>query len=230
MKAIILAGGFGSRLKDVVVDMPKPMADINGSPFLEVLISHLRKQGFNEFCLSVHHMKEKIIDHFKGEPGITFAIEEEPLGTGGAILNSIKQSGITGNVAVMNGDSYLDIDYKKFFELHGDKKFSIAVCEVEDTSRYGRIEIDGEVITDFREKGVLGKGFINTGFYIINAYWMLKQNLPEKFSLENDLLFPRIKDLKPGYFITDSYFIDIGIPEDYERARNELGKIALNKK
>ncbi len=222
MKAIILAGGFGTRLKHVLPNVPKPMAPINGKPFLEVLINYLKKQGFNEFTLSVHHMREQIIDYFKGEPGISFAIEEEPLGTGGAILNSIKQAGVTGNVAVLNGDSFLEIDYKKFFEAHGEKNFSLALREVEDTSRYGRVEVNGSIITDFKEKGIAGKGLINTGYYIINAYWMLKQNLPEKFSVESDFLLPKIKEIKPGYFVVKNYFIDIGVPEDYARAQNEL--------
>ena len=222
MKAIILAGGFGTRLKHVLPNVPKPMAPINGKPFLEVLINYLKKQGFNEFILSVHHMREQIIEHFAGEPGISFAIEEEPLGTGGAILNSIKQSGVTGNVAVLNGDSFLKIDYKKFFETHKNKNFSIALQEVPDTNRYGRIEVDGDIISDFREKGIQGKGLINTGYYIINASWFLKQNLPDKFSIESDFLLPNIKQIKPGYYMVDNYFIDIGIPEDYARAQNEL--------
>jgi len=222
MKAIILAGGFGTRLKHVLPDTPKPMADINGTPFLEVLIKYLRGQGFDEFVLSVHHMREQIIDYFKGGRGISFAIEEEPLGTGGAILNSIKQAGVTGNVAVLNGDSFLEIDYKKFFAAHGDKNFSLALREVEDTGRYGRVEVEGDIITDFREKGIHGKGFINAGYYILNAYWMLKQGLPDRFSLESDFLLPKIKQIKPGYFTVKNYFIDIGIPEDYAKAQNEL--------
>lgn len=222
MKAIILAGGFGTRLKHVLPDVPKPMADINGQPFLEVLINYLKKQGFNEFVLSVHHMREQIIEYFKGMPGVTFAIEEEPLGTGGAILNSIKQAGVTGDVAVLNGDSFLEINYKEFFKHHKGKNFSLALREVEDTARYGRVETEGDIITDFKEKGIHGKGFINAGYYIINAYWMLKQGLPEKFSVETDFLLPKIKEIKPGYFVVDNYFIDIGIPEDYKRAQDEL--------
>ncbi len=222
MKAIILAGGFGTRLKQVLPNVPKPMADINGEPFLEVLIRYLKTQGFNEFVLSIHHMSEQITEHFKGERGISFAIEEEPLGTGGAILHSIKQAGVTGNVAVLNGDSFLQIDYKEFFKAHEFKNLSLALREVEDTERYGRAEVDGTVITDFREKGVKGKGLINTGYYIINAYWMLKQNLPEKFSFELDFLLPRIKEITPGYFTVENYFIDIGIPEDYAKAQKQL--------
>jgi len=222
MKAIILAGGLGTRLKDVVPDMPKPMADMNGRPFLEVLIEHLKKQGFNEFVLSVHHLREQIIEYFKGIPGISFAVEEEPLGTGGAILNSIKQAGVTGNVAVLNGDSLLKIDHAEFFRKHGNSNFSLALREVDDTSRYGRVEIDGDTITSFTEKGVTGRGLISAGYYIINAYWLLKQNLPEKFSLETDLLLPKIQDIKPSYFIATDYFVDIGVPEDYKRAKEEM--------
>jgi D-glycero-alpha-D-manno-heptose 1-phosphate guanylyltransferase len=212
MKAIILAGGLGSRLKHVLPNVPKPMADINGTPFLELLINYLKKQGFEEFTLSVCHMKEQIIEHFKGVNGISFAIENEPLDTGGAILNSIKLAGVTGNVAVLNGDSMLKINYREFFKTHGDKNFSIAIREVEDTSRYGRIEIKDDLITEFKEKNIAGRGYINSGYYILNAYWFLKQNLPDKFSIESDFLLPRIKEIKAGYFKVSDHFIDIGIP------------------
>ena len=217
MKAIILAGGFGTRLKHILPNTPKPMADINGEPFLQVLMHYLEVQGFNEFIISIHYMGEVIIDYFEGRSNVKFAPEDEPLGTGGAILNSIIQAGLEGDIAVINGDTFLEVDYKKLFEAHKGK-LTIALREVEDTSRYGRVEVDGSKVTSFREKGIAGRGLINAGSYIVNAEWLLEQDLPEAFSFETDFMMK----LCPEYYVTDGYFIDIGIPEDYQRAQNEL--------
>ena len=217
MKAIILAGGFGTRLKHILPNTPKPMADINGEPFLQVLIHYLEAQGFDEFVLSIHHMREIIEEHFEGRSNIKFAPEDEPLGTGGAIRNSILHTGLEGDVAVINGDTFLELDYHKLFEAHKGR-LTIALRKVEDTSRYGRVEVDGKRVSSFREKGISGKGLINAGSYVINSEWFMEQDLPEKFSFETDFMMKMF----PEYFVTEGYFIDIGIPEDYKRAQNEL--------
>jgi D-glycero-alpha-D-manno-heptose 1-phosphate guanylyltransferase len=215
MKAIILAGGFGTRLRHILPNTPKPMADINGAPFLEVLINYLEKQGFDEFVISVHYLKEQIINYFADRANISFASEDEPLGTGGAILNSIKN--LSGDVAVINGDTFLEIDFAKFWACHKGE-LTLALREVSDTARYGRVEVDGQKITAFTEKGIGGKGYINGGNYIVNCEWLRAQNLPEKFSFEADFMV----NLHPEYYVTNGYFIDIGVPEDYERAKHDL--------
>ena len=185
MKAVILAGGFGTRLKHTLPNTPKPMADINGKPFLQVLVDYLRGKGFDEFVLSVHYLKEQIIEHFSGQIGVTITIEEEPLGTGGAILHSIK--GLSGDVAVINGDTFLEIDFAEFWAMHKGE-LTVALREVPDTARYGRVEVDGKKITTFTEKGLGGKGLINGGNYIVNCEWLHAQKLPEKFSFEADFM------------------------------------------
>jgi len=215
MKAVILAGGFGTRLKHILPNTPKPMADINGKPFLQLLINYLEKQGFTEFVISTHYLKEQIASYFEAQSNISFAPEDEPLGTGGAILNSIKN--LSGDVAVINGDTFLEIDFASFWAAHKGR-LTLALREVDDTSRYGRVEVDGQKITAFTEKGQGGKGYINGGNYIVNCEWLRAQNLPQKFSFETDFMVK----LHPEYYITNGYFIDIGVPEDYERAHAEL--------
>lgn len=215
MRAVILAGGFGTRLKHILPNTPKPMADIGGKPFLQLLVDYLRAQGFDQFVLSVHYLQEQISEHFAGQAGVRIAAEAEPLGTGGAILNSI--ANLSGDVAIINGDTFLEIDFAKFWAAHKGK-LTLALREVPDTARYGRVEVDGKKIVAFTEKGVAGKGMINGGNYIVNCEWLRAQNLPEKFSFEADFMM----NLQPEYFVTNGYFIDIGIPEDYARAQNEL--------
>ena len=229
MQAVILAGGFGTRLKHVLPNVPKPMADINGRPFLAVLIAHLRLQGFTSFVICIHHMREQIIDYFRDYKEVRFSIEPSPLGTGGAIAHAIRQCGLNGQIAVMNGDSFLELDYRAFRLSHGDKHFSLALREVPDTARYGRVEIAEEIITSFKEKGEGGKGFINTGSYFIDSTWFVNtinsNNIPAAFSIENDFLLPKITEIRPGYYLAKGYFIDIGIPEDYARAQRDLAGI-----
>ena len=100
----------------------------------------------------------------------------------------------------------------------------MALREVENTSRYGKVEVDKNHIIAFKEKGIGGKGLINAGTYIINTNWLLKQNFPEVFSFESDFIFPKINIISPSYFIANGYFIDIGIPEDYLKAQYEIPK------
>ncbi|PIR32836.1 MAG: D-glycero-D-manno-heptose 1-phosphate guanosyltransferase [Alphaproteobacteria bacterium CG11_big_fil_rev_8_21_14_0_20_44_7] len=221
MKAIILAGGFGTRLKHILPNTPKPMADINGKPFLAVLIDYLQKQGIEEFVLSTYYLKQQIHDYFENSAHISFAEEAEPLGTGGAILNSINKANLSGDVIIINGDTFLELDYRKFMAAHSGN-FSIALREVPDTARYGRVNVQDGKVQNFTEKGVKGKGCINGGSYIINCEWLKSQNLPQKLSFETDFMIPNIAKIHANYIIADGYFIDIGIPEDYERAQNEL--------
>lgn len=227
MKAIILAGGFGTRLKHLLPNTPKPMADISGRPFLEWLLEYLNGFGVDEVILSVHYLKEKIITHF-GEKykniKISYAIENEPLGTGGAILNSIKDD---EKYLVINGDTFVIGNYIDFFENCSvdNENLSVLLRKVPDTSRYGRIEIDDKKIISFKEKGIAGEGYINAGVYFIDGKWLRSLNLPQKFSFEADMLYPNVNNFNISYYIANDYFIDIGIPDDYARAQKEIPEL-----
>ncbi|MDX1950274.1 MAG: nucleotidyltransferase family protein [Rickettsiales bacterium] len=228
MKAVLLVGGKGTRLAEhLPSDTPKAMADINGKPFLEHLILYLKKQNFSEIILSVGHLKEKIIDYFGDNfqgVKISYSIENEPLGTGGAILNAIKNFD-SKKFIVMNGDSFQEVNFNDFLNVCKNSKIAIALREVENAGRYGRVEVLGDKITDFQEKGFNNKGLINSGCYLINKKWFLSLNLPKKFSFEYDFLMKFCKSLEINYYLSNGYFVDIGIIEDYQKAKIDIPKL-----
>jgi len=228
LEAIILAGGFGTRLQQVVSDIPKSMAQVNGRPFIEYLLNYLRGQGITKFILSVGYKKEMIEvylgNNFKNIP-IDYAIENEPLGTGGGIKNAFKL--IEGNSAfVLNGDSMFRLDMKALGQLHTGAKaeITIALRFLEDTERYGSVKINDEKrITGFSEKGSeSGPGYINGGIYLINRSYLFTQEFPEKFSIEKDCFESRFLKSRFFGFPSRGYFLDIGIPEDFYKAQHEF--------
>jgi len=230
MKAIILAGGFGTRLKDLVSDRPKPMADINGRPFLEILINKLISNGITSIVLSLHYLPEKIIEYFSKAQfshfNIDFLIEDKPLGTGGAIRYAITQGGYTDdeNILVLNGDTFVEFNHKDFIQNHIDNNalLSILLRKVNDTERYGKVLTEGNKIISFSALGDKKPGLINAGVYIINRQIFNHYDFPIEFSFEHDFLEREIKNLKPSFYKAGNYFIDIGIPEDYIAAQKEL--------
>jgi D-glycero-alpha-D-manno-heptose 1-phosphate guanylyltransferase len=231
MHAIILAGGFGTRLKSVVSDVPKPLAPIGGRPFLALLIDVLAKNGVTGITLSVHHQWEKIRDYFVANPPpmpIGYAVEEKPLGTGGAMAYALKTYRSDAPVLVLNGDSFVRVDYPALFAQHKarNSRLTIVLREVPDTGRYGRVEVKDGIITSFGDGGAGEKGLINAGVYVMHPQLFAEPGLPEAFSFEKDFIPPRLANLKPRSFRADDYFIDIGIPEDYARACRELPGIA----
>jgi D-glycero-alpha-D-manno-heptose 1-phosphate guanylyltransferase len=224
MQVIILAGGFGTRLQAVVPDLPKPMAPVAGRPFLAYVMQNLRRYGASRFILSVHYKREKIIEAFgdalDGIP-IDYAVEETPLGTGGGILNATQY--VTEDTAlILNGDTFLDMDYAAFYGQARHHNLTLALRHVPDVSRYGRVEVNQGHITHFAEKGPSGPGMINGGVYGVNVPWFRGLNLPPAFSMESDFFYPKVAELKPHYITTDGYFLDIGVPEDYARAQGEI--------
>jgi len=154
---IILAGGLGTRLREVVDDVPKAMAPINGRPFLEVLLNYIDRFGFKRVILSTGYMSDKIQNHFRHKfksITIDYAIEYEPLGTGGAIKNALRKVE-SPYFIVMNGDTFFPINLQLFFQEHVEQlaDLSIALRQVENASRYGQVECTNDkVITSFRVK------------------------------------------------------------------------------
>ena len=238
MQAIILAGGFGTRLKEVVKDVPKPLADIAGKPFLAYLLQNLRNHGVKKVVISVGYLQEKIVEYFGDNylgMSVSYAREDKPLGTGGAIINSLKFIDQNQPVLVLNGDSFLQVDYQKLFAVH-KKNLTMLLRKMDDCSRYGRVVFDENfVIKNFEEKPLdkLGMkssgGFINGGIYLLDPKIFKRFSLPEAFSFESDFLAKELSWLEPQAFTTEGYFIDIGIPEDYARAQKELPNLIKNK-
>lgn len=228
MKAIVLAGGLGTRLRERVPDVPKPMAPVAGRPFLEYLLDALARAGCDEVVLSVGHLSHQIDGHFgRAYRGMAlrYAVEHTPLGTGGAIAFALTQwPADAGAVLVLNGDTFLDVDVAQVFEHHrvAGVPITMVLREVADTLRYGAVLVEDGRVQRFADKGRSGPGLINAGTYVIDAPWFRQLGLPECFSMEADVLQARCAELRPAAFVTDANFIDIGIPEDYDRAQQVL--------
>lgn len=216
---IILAGGFGTRLSTVVRDVPKPMAPINGKPFLHYIFQELQHQKIKNAVLSVGHLKEVIQVFFQDNYlgiDIQYAIETEPLGTGGGIKNALNF--VNDDAFVLNGDTFFDIDLSKIKNENAD--ISIALRPMFDFDRYGTVELDEtQRIISFNEKKHCEHGLINGGVYYFKKSLFDKIKTDTKFSFEKDVLEKHLNDLQIQGKIFDNYFIDIGIPEDYEKAK-----------
>jgi D-glycero-alpha-D-manno-heptose 1-phosphate guanylyltransferase len=230
-EAIVLAGGFGTRLKSVIAEIPKPMALINNRPFLEYQLAYLKKYGTRKIIFSVGYKHEFISDHFGNhfnDMEIEYAIEEQALGTGGGIRLAL-QKAETEDVLVVNGDTLFDVDLNDFYQKHAASKSNFSLClrKIEDVSRYGSVEIFPDFrIKKFQEKGIkTGVGTINGGTYFIKKDFFIPFNFPEVFSLEKDCLEKLVEQQKFYGFPYESYFLDIGIPEDYKKAQDEFKHI-----
>lgn len=230
MEAIILAGGMGTRLAARLDGVPKPMAPVAGRPFLEILLSQLARAGCTRAILSIGHLHEVIENYFGAEfRGITidYAIEHTPLGTGGAIRAALGHAR-ERSVLVLNGDTFLDADYARMLHFHGQQPspLTIAITHCANVARYGGVAVSGTSektrITGFEEKGRAGAGWINAGAYVMNRNLAWPSTLAEKFSFETDFLAPEIASLAPAAYPVDGFFLDIGIPEDLDRAQTEL--------
>ncbi|MBQ6110732.1 MAG: D-glycero-beta-D-manno-heptose 1,7-bisphosphate 7-phosphatase [Alphaproteobacteria bacterium] len=228
MNIVILAGGFGTRLQSVVRDVPKPMADIAGTPFLELLLRELSFLDPERFVLCVSYKKDIIKDYFKdsflGIP-VVYSEENEPLGTGGAIKQAFDLFNLN-DALVLNGDSYIQANYARFLEQNKNEKLAVMLKRVDDANRYGRVEIENSRIVDFKEKNttISQPGLINAGIYKVTKD-LFTRSLPNKFSFEQDILEPMIPQLKPRFMLADDYFIDIGIPTSYAQAQKELKSV-----
>jgi len=226
--AIILAGGAGTRLKQAVPDKPKPMALVNGKPFLEYVLNYLTRFRVSHVVLSIGFKAEQIQNHFGNKFGklkISYAIEKQPLGTGGGIQLALQKTNAE-NVFILNGDTFFDADLDKIEKFHVSKKanLTVALKKVEDASRYGTVVTNKNgCIIQFREKKEGEKNaLINGGVYLIDKKSFLSYNFPEKFSFEKEFLEKQVG--KKGFYGLpfNTYFIDIGIPETYKKAQTDL--------
>ena len=226
-EAVILAGGFGTRLSHVLGDVPKPMAPVYGKPFLTYLLDRLVDAGFWHVVLATGYMHHVIEDYFGAayrSLRLTYSCESAPLFTGGAILKAA-QSVSSSDFLVLNGDTLFDVDLSLFaaFHLRQHAPLSVALRSVEDTARYGSVALEGSVITAFREKAdSCGEGLINGGIYAVNKSWLSGLQMPPKFSFEKELLQPLATQNIFRGMVCNRYFIDIGVPDDYFRAQREF--------
>jgi len=226
MEAIILAGGRGSRLRAAITDLPKPMAPISGRPFLECLLDNLQRQGVSKVVLAVGYLWNVIKDYFGeryGKLELSYSIEGVPLGTGGALQQALFQCG--GNlVLICNGDSFFNANIAEMMRIHEvtSADVTVALKEMRDFDRYGAVTVENRRIVAFREKQFVRSGFINSGVYIARRDLFLRFPMNKIFSFENDFLAVKVREVKMTGVVFDNQFIDIGIPEDYERAQQCL--------
>lgn len=220
-ECIILAGGLGSRLNRVSSDIPKCLMKVVDRPFLDFLFDFLSSQSFDHIILSLGYGANYIskwLESKKFSFDITLVVENELLGTGGAIKNALPATR-SDSVFVMNGDTLFKIDSTKMLSIHeqGEFDITIALKPMQNIQRYGTVELsDNGVVTSFKEKAPTLEGLINGGVYVLNKS-LFDRVEKQRFSFETEVLEKTDIFRLQGY-ISDAYFIDIGTPEDYQKA------------
>ena len=230
MEVIILAGGLGTRLKDVIGNYPKCMAPVNGKPFLAYLFDYVNKQGATRVILSLGYKHKVVIDWLEEQDlyfELDYVVESEPLGTGGGILAAMEVAE-TDDGAVLNGDTMFKVNLREQYRFHKSKsaEATLALKKMHKFDRYGVVNTNTEgVITSFEEKRFKEEGLINGGAYFLSREAFIGRKLPEKFSFEKDYLERYVKEKGFYGYVSDDYFIDIGIPVDYDAAQVDFKTI-----
>lgn len=232
-EAIVLAGGLGTRLRSEVKDVPKPMAPVNEKPFLFYVLKYLVDQGVERIILSVGYLSESIVSYFGhafGGAELVYIQEDTPLGTGGGVklaVASVEQQ----EFLLVNGDTFFNADLNDLSEELTSRDFMaiISLKEMKNPDRYGTVTLKNGEVVEFKEKqkGLSG-GLINAGVYALNKEVFNGFEKGQKFSLETAILEPLSKQGKLGGIVFDGYFIDIGIPEDYQKANKEYDRLGNN--
>jgi len=227
--AIILAGGKGTRLRSIIPDLPKPLALINGEPFLDILLAQLNSFNcINRVVLAVGYKSDMIINRYADNSAynfkILFSIEKNLLGTGGAIKQAIPLT-TSDDILVLNGDSYVDVNIGEFMAEHKSTTAfaSVVLKEEKNANRYGRVEIDKRKRVLLFEEKVNNNtpGFINAGMYLMKRDIFNEVEESSVLSLEREIL-PRLVISGVYGYVASGKFIDIGIPETYKIADKYL--------
>ena len=217
MEAIILAGGLGTRLSAIVPGLPKPMAPVQGQPFLQYILDNL-SADFTRVILSLGYQSNKIIEYFGSSYKnleLIYEIEESPLGTGGAINNALRRCA-EDHVYVLNGDTYISPNYQEIEALWALYENPILIgVEVSDSARYGSLKIIDNEVVGLNEKQGNGPGIINAGCYVIPSDFMGDLGRNISFSMEKDFFPEYLIKNKILLYVTNSNFIDIGVERDY---------------
>lgn len=227
-EAIILAGGFGTRLTSVI-DIPKPMAPINNIPFLEYILNYLASFKITKIHLAVGYKHEVIVNHFGNQfkaCELNYIIEDSPLGTGGAIKKTLKNVS-SKEVFIINGDTFFDVNLTLMAKQHeiNNPEVTLALKKLTNFDRYGAVQFNKDFkINNFSEKQFCEEGEINGGVYLLKTNLFDGLNYTDQFSMEQDYFEKYCSEKQFEGFISDGYFIDIGIPEDYEKAQKDLPK------
>jgi D-glycero-alpha-D-manno-heptose 1-phosphate guanylyltransferase len=228
MEAIVLAGGLGTRLREAVADVPKPMAPINERPFLEYLLDYWVGQGVTRFILSVGYKWEIIQSHFGSKYNgaqMEYSVEEKPMGTGGGIMLALEQLKERQPCLLLNGDTFFNVPLTNFleFHIHNEAEISLVLRQISGAKRYDWVILndDGSVEKIEPRSQESKSGLINGGVYLLNPEIFKDETWDglSKLSLENDMIPKALRANKNLQgFVCAGKFIDIGIPEDYRSA------------
>ena len=231
MQAIILAGGKGTRLRAEVPDLPKPLAPVDGRPFLEHQMSYWVRQGVDRFILSVGYMAETIIKTIGNRyrsAAVDYAVEDRPLGTGGAVLFAMRRLRANEPFLVVNGDTFFDLPLSDFQRFHHDRNsnWTLGLFRTNDTNRYMGVSLDeDERLIALVAPDQRGEVWANGGVYMISpaALDPVAERFKGETSLEAEII-PTLLALKSAMygFRHNGRFIDIGLPADYRRAADVL--------
>lgn len=227
MEAIILAGGFGTRLSHIVKGVPKPMAPVANRAFLEYILDYLKDNGITKVVLATGYKSSIIENHFGNSYNgikILYSVEDTPLFTGGAIKKALSMCD-NNEVFIINGDTYFDVNLNKMKDFHNSNNANITVATklMYNFDRYGTVTLSNDRIIQFKEKGYNQKGLINGGIYLVNKNVLVTVE-QSKFSFEQDIMEKKISELSIYSFISDGYFIDIGVEQDYYVAQKHFAK------
>lgn len=234
-QAVVLVGGLGTRLGPLTRDMPKPMLPVAGEPFLDILLRNIARHGFEEILLLARHQAQKVRDHYaSGRIGgaVVRVLEETgQAGTGGALREAAAE--LDEVFLLSNGDSFFDFNYLALAQQFAqrDAQLAIALREVPDVSRYGRVSVDAQgIVTGFAEKspGTAGPGLINGGVYVVSRR-VLDRIGPGQVSLESDVIPGLVQEGQVCGQRFEGYFLDIGLPETYDQAQHELPAVDRRK-
>jgi NDP-sugar pyrophosphorylase family protein len=229
MKVLILAAGFGVRLREMIHGRPKPMAPVGDRPFLEHLILHLKKNNFKDIVLAVGYLSDYIVNYFKDGKkwgvNISYSVDSRPLGTAGTIKHA--EQFFKSDFFVLNGDTFIDIDFNKIKEFHGQKKADVTIAVTRQFhGRGGLIKVKKdnriESFDEISNKKPGGKGFNNAGLYIFNPRVLQHLNKGERTSLEKDLFPLLIKKQYRLFSYPIKKYLDIGSSEYYQKAIKNL--------
>ncbi|MBN1483526.1 MAG: nucleotidyltransferase family protein [Chloroflexia bacterium] len=240
MQAVILAGGMGTRLRQVVQDRPKPMAKVAGKPFLEYQFDLLRRHGIRELILCVGYLGEQIVDYFgdgrRWDIRIDYAFEREALlGTAGAIKNAAPL--IQGPFLVLNGDTFFDLDLRCLIQFHQEQKRqdsavlgTLAVIALDDPAAYGSVQVDGRSrITSFAEKAIGSRpaSLVSAGIYLLEPELLDQIPAGQKVSIEKET-FPTLLESGWGLsaYIGEGFFVDVGTPAGYSQFQNYIREVS----
>jgi len=221
-EVLILAGGLGTRLRSEVPNLPKPLAPVNGRPFLSYLLDRYASVGMRRCILATGYLAEMIqraVGARWAGMEIVYSQEDAPLGTGGAIAAAAHLT-VGSGLHVCNGDTYLIYAPPALEAAAANGGIAIALAHVEDVSRYGAVAVSKGQVLHFEEKRAGGAGFINAGSYFLDTEALSRLPQGRAFSFEKDVLEPEAAGGRVGALVETSGFIDIGVPSDFRRAQS----------